>query len=173
MKSLGFVSAGNVAQSFCGDSKVVAVSAVWPATLLEQIAVIAKAQRPADAILSLVWQLWEMDSDELLAVRSVWVPTGCRNHSWTLRQMVDEVEAGRFDVPDPDKRTKVQERRKEFAAKPPTTASFGTLIGYRQPDGSINLEEGHTRVTAAALQKCLPAKVRMFVGEPPAAPPTP
>ncbi len=153
----------HILETFRNDQKVTALGECWPATQPEQEALLRRAHRPVDVILSLVWGLYELDRAEFLSlVRPVWVPPGRNLYCWTLGQMCAAHQAGTFPLPEPNTvgrlvpAMKAQFREADFV-----------LIGYQDiphmPD-AIRLEDGHNRATAAVLAGVLPASIKMYLG---------
>jgi len=160
MRLIEAASAQLVLQAFRDDQKVRAISTEWPGTFAEQIALLRKAQRPVDNIIALIRNLYELDKDELLSmVFPVWVPKGQSPYSWSLGDMVAAVGDGRFQLPRPNSVSIL-----EAAMRKTPPAILGPLIGYGISPERIFLEDGHNRLTAAAIAGVLPSTVTMFVG---------
>jgi len=170
MRLLGSASVDSIMRAFRHDSLVVQkldeLRVTWPDTpekAFLRVKLVYKSGRSVDRMLGLVWNLYALDQAELLSnVRPVWPREGLPNHSWSLREMIAAIQGGDFT---PQKWDKVQKCEAEMRAQPPR--DIGSLIGYRMGPKYIDLEEGNTRVTAAALASVLPPIIKMYLGEPP------
>jgi hypothetical protein len=167
MTRTGYASADQVIQTYKGDSKVLEQTSIWPGTAVERVSLVAKANRPADLILSLVWELWEFDKDEFRnKVYAVWSKTATdRIHSWTFGEMFTHIDTYPTWVPqpfDPKKWAAVQSWRPRMKFAPP--GKIGPLIAYKGPPDRILLDDGHTRLMAAHLEMVFPQSIILYVG---------
>jgi hypothetical protein len=172
MKVKGYASADQVLQTYRGDSKVQERAREWPGTAVQRTVLIEEAQRPVEQILHLAWQLCELDEcDFREKVYSVWSKTATDPiHSWTFGDMFEHMDANPIWVPlpfDPKKWAAVQSWRPGMKANPPT--QIGPLIAIQDSLGRILLDDGHTRLTAAYLEKAFPKTILLYVGIPPVA----
>jgi hypothetical protein len=159
MDFLRRLSVDQVVEAFRRDHKVLKESSQWPSTPFERLNLLRKAERPVDNILSLAWSLYAVGRDEVLRkVRPVWIP----DNASSLGEMVAAMQAGTFKLPEPNSVGKL-----EAAMTVQFRESDFLLVGYLDGSGSILLEDGHNRVTAAACGGVLPATVRMYLGEGP------
>jgi hypothetical protein len=168
----GYASADQVIQSYQGDSQIVAMGIAWPGTAVERVALVAKARRRAEDILTHAWQLCELDSDEFRnRVYAVWAKTVAdSNWSWTFGEMFTHIDANPTWVPQPADSKKwaaVQNWRPRMKASPPT--KLGPLISFLH-GGRILLDDGHTRLMAAHLEKVFPPIVLLYLGIPQSCP---
>jgi hypothetical protein len=161
MRDVSSATKEEVLDVFRDDHKVRDSGLTWPDDSHGQVEVLRKVGRPADNILKLRWKLCELDETELLAVRTVWVPPGKDNYSWSLGEMFDALIDGSFRSPDGNK---LEKRIQSFRANPPS--DLGKLIGYQLNSVHIGLEEGHNRLAAAAVVGILPQSFAMYIGEP-------
>ena len=166
MTRKGPASADQVIQTYQRDSKLVEITSVWPDTPVKRVALVHKAQRPADLILSLAWELWELDESEFHnKVYSVWSKTATEPiWSWTFGDMFKHIDANPTWVPqpfDPKKWAAVQSWRPGMKATPPPR--IGPLIAYKDIAGHINLEDGHTRLMAAHLEGVFPPTILLYL----------
>jgi hypothetical protein len=173
MTMKGNASADQVFQTYKGDSKVEEVSRVWPGTAVKRVVLVNKDCRPADRLLSLAWQLWELDENEFRKqVYSVWSKIATDPiHSWTFGDMFSHIDANPTWVPepfDPKKWAAVQSWRPGMKANPP--AQIGPLLAFQEPanvippSGRILLDDGHTRLMAAHLEKVFPKIILLYLG---------
>jgi hypothetical protein len=75
-----------------------------------------------------------------------------------------------WEVGDRHKWANVQKLVPEWKKLPISKELLKPVIGYYEGPTRINLEDGHTRLTAAHLAKAFPATVCLYVGERPATP---
>jgi hypothetical protein len=165
----GYASADQVIQTYQGDSLIVATGTAWPGTAVERVALVAKARRRADDILTHAWQLCELDANEFRRkVYAVWSKTVTDSiWSWTFGEMFNQIDANPTWVPqpaDPTKWANVQNWRPRMKARPPTR--IGPLISFLHA-GRILLDDGHTRLMAAHLERVFPPIVLLYLGIPP------
>jgi hypothetical protein len=165
----GWASSDQVIQTYRDDSQIVITGGVWPATAVERVALVAKARRRAEDILTHVWQLCELDAHEFRTrAYAVWSKTAADHiWSWTFGEMFDHIDANPTWVPqpaDPKKWAAVQSWRPRMKANPP--ARLGPLISFQNAAGHIVLDDGHTRLMAAHLEKVFPKTMLLYLGVP-------
>jgi hypothetical protein len=166
------VSADHVFRAFEGDSKVIAVSAVWPNTPSERVALVRQACRPADKILLRAWKLYKLDKDEFVKhVYAVWCVPPLPICQWTFGYMLDYLDKNpTWEVGDKDKWNNVQKLIPEWKKTPTPPGLLKPLIGYQEGHNIVQLEDGNTRMTAAHLAGKFPATVEIYVGTTPTVP---
>jgi hypothetical protein len=165
----GYASADQVIETYRGDSQIVATGSAWPGTGVERVALVAKARRRAEDILTHAWQLCELDANEFRSkVYAVWSKTAADPiWSWTFGEMFNHIDSNPTWVPQPvdaKKWASVQNWRPRMKAHPPT--EIGPLISFLQA-GRILLDDGHTRLMASHLEKVFPPLIRLFLGTTP------
>jgi hypothetical protein len=170
MVKKGDASADQVIQTYQGDSKVLEITNSWPTAAVERVALVAQAHRPAELILSLAWELLEMDKDEFRSkVYSVWSKTATDPiHIWTFGEMFNHIDVNPqwgSQTVDAKKWGAVQRLRPQMKANPPST--IGPLISFQDPTGRMLLDDGHTRLMAAYLENVFPSIIRLHLGKPP------
>lgn len=169
MELLGPASVDGVVQAYCGDSMVVATGLLWPDAphaAFERLSILARSGRPVDYILTLTWHLYRLSRDEVLSIiHPVWPRLDTMpNFSWKLQEMVSAIKAGTFTPPTDEKRQNVERQRLRFKKAHPSENEIGILIGYQVETSRIHLEDGNTRLTAAALEDALSPTVKIYLG---------
>ncbi len=134
-------------------------TSIWPDLPFMRVVLVRLAQRPVDKILKRAWELWEFDKDDFLkTVYAVWCDPPTNIFTWTFGEMLNRIDTTGYR-PDATKWRNVQFQIPEWKKIPPPT--IGPLIGYDEGSGRINLEDGHTRLTAAHLAKAFPTSIRV------------
>jgi len=170
MREIGPASVNQVIQAYEGDSKVLELTSQWPNLPFMRLVLVRIAQRPVDQILQLAWKLYELDKDDFLKkVYAVWCDPPHCIFTWTFGEMLDRLDATTWR-PDPEKWKNVQVQIPDWKKTP--LPELTPVMGYYQGPGTIhpgciNLEDGHTRLTAAHLAGSFPRVIRMYIGEPP------
>jgi hypothetical protein len=163
MRYIRAASAAEVFEQFREDWRVRATGKPWPSTPFEQLTLLREAGRRTDDVLVRAWSLRELDRKELLnMVSPVWSPSGFGFGFWCLGQMLEAVQAGSFELPQPNN---VEDIRTSMRADP--MRGLPPLVGYWRGPEIIDLDDGHNRITAAGLEGVIPDRVEIYVGEMP------
>jgi hypothetical protein len=137
-----------------------------------RLVLVRLAQRPVDEILRRAWKLCDLDNGEFLKnVYAVWCNPPSGIFTWTFEYMLDYLDKNpSWEVGDKAKWANVQKLVPEWKKTPTPSWLLKPVIGYYEGPNRINLEDGHTRLTAAHLAKAFPATITMYLGERPATP---
>lgn len=160
MREIGPASIDQIMQAYHDDAKVLELKEPWPALPSERVALVKRSGRPVDRILGLAWKLCVLEMDEFLKiVYAVWSPCPAI-HVLSFGAMLADV--GKTWCPEEAKWKNVEKMTEEFKANPPK--QWGPFIAYEMSPSKIDLEDGHTRLTAAHLAGRFPSEISLYIG---------
>jgi hypothetical protein len=153
-------SADEVAEMYHFDHKVLKQGSGWPNTSIERFNLLAHPSigRPVTWLLRLPWALYEITEAEFLSIRVVEpYPSSLINFTRTIEQRAEAIRNGT----EAESSHLADVRKKVFGGQ----YTNKRLIGYLHPGPVIHLEDGTNSGLAFILERKIPSKIEIYLGE--------